>query len=1045
VPDFTKIIEYIEQILKLIFGDNVPGWILPAFGIILIILISLVLVWMILLFASNIMRISVKNFVPLFYNREEKRRNQRRGHFADYVEREIRRLNSQERWSDYRFAELEAEVEAEGRQHVFSLIPFVSRTRKGLWRESSLSRALQTSEERLILLEGEPGSGKSVALRHVALSLARLTSEHPRTNSVIPLYLNLKELRRNPEQSVDIELIQSFIMHSLNKLKDRDIEVFLEEEFDKGLSEGTWLFLFDSFDEIPEILGSTEVDKITRTYAEAICSFMGGMNQCRGIIASRQFRGPDLLGWPRFRVKDLSEQRRLALIRNADLSTQIERNIIRKLAEAPAEIRVMTRNPMFLGLLCDQVRSQGSFPQNTYDLLATHIENRLSHDETRITQRFKISIGKVRAGAENIAFCMAMDTNLGLSPRRSELHKALVRLGLEVDEDFDMLCEVLEYVKLARSEATDASATSSMTFTFSHRRFQEYFATCVVLRDLNKVSPRQLLTDGRWRETAVTLFQTQSLNNLNPILQEVRTLIQESISQLPYSIGDPMTYILDHEKRSTSKKSNQLQESGFMWAQNSLNVLDILQQGFARRITDIPDDIRLAAARLVITATVRGSIIDRKWALEVAGTVPSPVLMWLLQRTFPYNSRWLREVAYRQVSRLAEVSEDIANWIRNKLVDSALSGSLSQEQFETEAFLSRLPNATDFLATMRLLLWIPFVNVVSNICIILVLTIFYINGESQLIAGAFFILLFLLSVVIRKRYHFSHGLQRMPLFPSIMMVLIFVLVLSQTFFNELSPLLSLLYVCFLFWPAFAFSIAKEGQFSNPVWWLFYPVIYIIMMILRAPSAFIRFIRLLTIRGLLTLVAMFAGLGLFAFFLLSYSNQIKPYFFTGMVWFFAISFAYVFIILGRDFYFWFNDWKIWRIWYKCQINPITFEKLLESLNQYKRPVFYIRTVRFIRENGKLIPTENVVLQLQHLASAIERAQFMGSSRRSKRPKVVQLDDKIRDFHFIIEWLNRYKITDPNSLRELGPEFLDEVCILAEQMRLINNVGRMPINV
>jgi predicted NACHT family NTPase len=237
--------------------------------------------------------------------------------FASVVEGKIRDINSNEKWGDYRFTELEAEVEAEGERRNLSLNPFRRRTRSGLRREKSLTRAIELSRERLIQLEGEPGSGKSVALRFVARTLAERASRSRRLRSVIPLYLNLKGLSRKPDEAVDQNLIKSFVLRTLNNANDRDVERFLEEEFSLGMKEGTWLFLFDSFDEIPEVLSSTEADEAIKSYAGAISDFMSGMNRCRGVVASRHFRGPGQSRWPRFRILPLTEPRRLEPIKQA--------------------------------------------------------------------------------------------------------------------------------------------------------------------------------------------------------------------------------------------------------------------------------------------------------------------------------------------------------------------------------------------------------------------------------------------------------------------------------------------------------------------------------------------------------------------------------------------------------------------------------------------------------------------------------------------------------------------------------------------------------
>lgn len=160
MPDFEKIISTINTVLKLVFGDQVPPWIFTLIGYILLLALILIGIWGLLVILSKIKKIWAEEFHPLFYNPEGKRRVQRRQRFADHIESEIRRLNNLEVWSDYHFAELEAEVEAEGQRQASGALPFFPRAQSGLRRERSLSKALELSNERLILLEGEQARAK---------------------------------------------------------------------------------------------------------------------------------------------------------------------------------------------------------------------------------------------------------------------------------------------------------------------------------------------------------------------------------------------------------------------------------------------------------------------------------------------------------------------------------------------------------------------------------------------------------------------------------------------------------------------------------------------------------------------------------------------------------------------------------------------------------------------------------------------------------------------------------------------------------------------
>ncbi|WP_287240568.1 MULTISPECIES: NACHT domain-containing NTPase [unclassified Okeania] len=406
--NFLELVEQFKELIKIFFKGQAPDWLLGLIDVVLFVAIILMGIWGVLFVFSQIIKIWIEQIKPLYYNEEEKRRRRKRQRFADYIESEIRLLNSREEWKDYRFTELEAEVEAEGRRVGFSILPFVQSTKRGLRREKSLSKSLKSSRERLILVEGEPGSGKSVALRHVAEKLSRLAMKDKSIKCVIPLYINLKKLERRSNVKINRELIESFVKQELNRVNDRDIEEFLEEEFQKGVREGTWLFLFDSFDELPEVLSSVEADAAIRNYAEAIDDFLSGFNKCRGIIASRQFRGPKHLGWPSFRILPL-ESRRWELIRKAELKPRIEKELSGELRNAPQEIQNMTKNPMFLGILCEDMRDGGSFPKNTHSVFENYLEKRLTRDTDRLQRRFKLKPAEVRTAAEKVAFCMSID------------------------------------------------------------------------------------------------------------------------------------------------------------------------------------------------------------------------------------------------------------------------------------------------------------------------------------------------------------------------------------------------------------------------------------------------------------------------------------------------------------------------------------------------------------------------------------------------------------------------------------------------------------
>jgi NACHT domain len=746
VPNPEDIIKYINYIFHLIFGTNTPYWLLmlAAWGLGISILLCSLLG--ILTIISKIKETWVQSFQPLFYNPDEKQRGRRRQHIAGRIEHEIGTLNEQE-WIDDLFTDLEAEIKTEGRRR--------KRGNSGPRYEKSLSKAIVSSIEPIILLEGEPGSGKSVALRHVAQKMAERAKKTRSTKSIIPIYVNLKLLKREAGEKINQELIQSFILRSLHR-GDRRKEKFLDEEFEAGIENGTWFFLFDSFDELPEVLSSTEADDKIKEYRQAIDDFLRG-GKGRGVVASRPYRSPNDFRWPCFRVLPLTEARQQELVHKSSLHPKFQHEVIGKLGNAKKAIRSMASNPFYLTLLYKHMEQGHPFPENAYTIFATYMQEIFTKDEMRLQQLFQLNAAQVRTAAENIAFCMTASLNLGLSPTRISLRAAIGNLGIDLGGDFETFLEALEYMRLARPDTT-TNAAQSRSFTFSHRRFQEYFATCAVLREPSLVGPHQLLTDERWRETTVVVCQTGLLTIIKPILQETYQLLMEYTSSISDDFLIPVSFnfsdqtdIVVRDVHSVDDTKHVLAAT-FPWPTKLLHVLGLLQDGLADRLQDIPPLISQSIGRLLASATQKGILLDKKWALEVAGTIPIPILENMIEDAFSSKSQWLREAAYRQVARLDYISPDVAQGIRNALLELFTSNRLRREEYATRAHLARLQQPPmqqppmqqppNFLSTLQLLLWLPRIDRIFHILLWFLFLFELLSMKSGLSSSIQFILLF---------------------------------------------------------------------------------------------------------------------------------------------------------------------------------------------------------------------------------------------------------------------------------------------------------------
>ncbi len=134
-----------------------------------------------------------------------------------------------------------------------------------------------------------------------------------------------------------------------------------------------------------------EADTTIAAYSDALEDFLHGLGACRGVIASREFRGParrrDL---PTFVVVPLTWQRKPALIEKADLPADVEQILVADLEHAGEDIRALTDNPMFLGLLCENARSGSPFPESAHRVIESHVQERFERDRVRIQDLFAV-------------------------------------------------------------------------------------------------------------------------------------------------------------------------------------------------------------------------------------------------------------------------------------------------------------------------------------------------------------------------------------------------------------------------------------------------------------------------------------------------------------------------------------------------------------------------------------------------------------------------------------------------------------------------------
>ncbi len=741
------------------------------------------------------------------------------------------------------------------------------------------------------------------------------------------------------------------------------------------------------------------------------------------------------------------EERRAGLVRKANFKSAQRDIVIGQLGTASDEMRGFASNPMFLSLLCDYLREGHPFPHNAHNVFENYVENRLTRDQERLQSRYGLSPQTLRHTAQVVSFCMAADPGLGLSPIRPTISEALKRLSFPVPRDLDKRLDALEYLKLARSETTN-TAGDPRPFTFAHRRFQEYFATCVVLQHPDRATPHQLLTNANWRETAVVLCQTQSADQLQPLIAQARQHLAEMTSNLPIPLVADSVGSLEHEVRAQTGAHARPQPSPspvpFPWPPGALHLLGLLQDGFSHRPKDLPDNIRLQAAHLLATATVIGFGLDQKWALEVSGIVSEPAMVLLLRGAFAGKSQWIRDIAYRQVARLGQIPPDIARSIHRALRDMLLQRRLYRERYTIEAHLLRLDRSHEFVMTLRRLLLFPWFSLAWHALLFVVGIISLAQAPSAPLADLLSWLVFvaILYAPLAVLYLIPHWLSGESVFTNFLKIKIYFALLFPAYpilvklsipiaipiaLTRLQELLAVgyIYAILLYttlWDVTFLSVDASNYLTKPVWWPFAPLASVLTW-LRDMLTRLRDLRFPRITGIV-LNTLIAGVitATVSIGLVSLVNiLLMPYLSSLSTMCIPLLILLAIPINGVRAIRWMREMWRWHQW-KQHLPTILHEQELLDLLKTFDSSHCVQLIRLVRNQNLLSPDDETRKLLEQMAIELE----LRNKQKAIRAKNSLPSSKAGTQHLLSE-------------RELGPEFLDELYSLIEQMRTRSRQG------
>jgi hypothetical protein len=614
---------------------------------------------------------SVRNILDHVNGGQEKRQAiRRRAQFLRVIGADLASIGKAEAWNDQHYTDLEAEVQVDGRFYAGFLDRLLRRKSAGLRQAPSLMKAIEGSTERRLLLTGDPGSGKSVALRHLAMQMAEVSLRSKAVVCPIPLYVNLRDLVV-PAEKICADSIREFVIDNIRR-GDADTAEYLKENWSYYRDQGSWFFLFDSFDEIPAVMHAAAGDPAVGNYGQAVQQFMDGLGDCRGVLASREFKSP-ILHWPKLRILQLDESKQLELIDRTFLPEQ-------KKSIAKAAVSVSSsatyRNPLFLTLLCNFVKKNGVAPQNEHELLIDHVSQLAQRDREYVFKIWGLKPADLMGLASELALLLGDAPELGLSPTIDEI----LSVAASVDfsrrgEDLIKVIEALTYIKIGRTDV-QSSDRSIRRFAFSHRRYQEGLYARRLSDRYRAEDLASLLVDVRRREYLVALLQIGSREAIEAVV----------------SVGEKFLTAASANIKLKHRRFLGVDLYTYGWKDDQLShVLSVFREA-KRYAPEGPwAPLQQPAERLLADIWSNGDVYDALKVVEYCAVGSEEALASRLDFSINSGIDRLEELAVDSCKFLAEPKESFSAWVRVHVCARILAAPKLLERLRWEAVGSDLP------------------------------------------------------------------------------------------------------------------------------------------------------------------------------------------------------------------------------------------------------------------------------------------------------------------------------------------------------------------
>ncbi len=526
--------------------------------------------------------------------------------YAGILLDDLNKIDRETNWSAEAFTPLDAEVEVQsGFRRLRKLTDLLSAIRSD-------------HKSRAFLVLGDPGSGKSVALR----KLCRDLLGEVEATGKLPIYVNLREWETHYQWTEDspptADALYDFVLNNLRGRGDVFANEFLDKYFKKMFENGRLFIVLDSFDEIPAVLDVSEGSWLIEALSGVIYKFLAGAHESRGILASRIFRRPTdaFAAKTTLEIRPFTESK---IVETLKKSLFFDESLLNLLFNERLEFVPIARNPFTAALISSYAKEHNNMlPPNQAELYSSYIQRRLVLCDEKIKSK-GLTEREVLDCATEIADVMLTTETFGLEAPVQDLSAKLPNHAVRE------VIDILKYARLGRLGGGD-----NQRFSFVHRRFNEYFVVKKLKAFPGRVPKDAIPTDSRWRDALVLYCEIAEEGQAREIAEycwsEVRKIRDKNIG-----VSDPQ-YL------------------------RSVHCLRFLNDAFRTRLEGVSSFRDELGTYIEEQVAMAGDLISKKIAVEAVGLLKEADMDSILVKALDIGNAWITETALKSCRYLPKLS-----------------------------------------------------------------------------------------------------------------------------------------------------------------------------------------------------------------------------------------------------------------------------------------------------------------------------------------------------------------------------------------------------